>query len=166
MNKIKEHNNDLYIILLTLSRNIYFYNKIELKDTFETRIYLMFIHFSILLIIAKKKNYKFDQKKYDFFFFSIENDLRELGHGDVAVNKKMKELNKIFYDILLKLDLEKNNNNSFLFNSSIIKIYFDYLDDGKEKKIAYLKDYFINFFNFFFDKSPENMIDNLKNFKF
>ena len=78
----------------------------------------------------------------------------------------MKELNKIFYDILLKLDLEKNNDNSFLINSSIIKLYFDYLDDEKEKKIAYLKDYFINFFNFFFDKPPENMIDNLKDFKF
>ena len=166
MNKFIDHNNNLYIILLTLSRNIYFYKKVELKDTFETRIYLMFIHFSILLIIAKKKKFKFDQKVYDFFFFNIENDLRELGYGDVTVNKKMKELNKIFYDILLKLDLEKNNDNNFLINSSIIKLYFDYLDDGKEKKIAYFKDYFISFFNFFFDKPPENMIDSLGNFKF
>ena len=64
----------------------------------------MFFHFSILLLIHKKKGKKFDQKAYDNFFYSIENDLRELGFGDVYVNKKMKDLNKILYDILLKLE--------------------------------------------------------------
>ena len=76
----------------------------KLKDTFETRIYLMFIHFSIILIIFKKKQTKFPQLSYDNLFISIENNLRELGYGDVAVNKKMKDLNKIFYDILLKIN--------------------------------------------------------------
>ena len=37
------------------------------------------------------------------FFSYIENNLRELGFGDVSVNKRMKDLNKIFYDILIKL---------------------------------------------------------------
>ena len=36
----KKHNNNLYNILLILSRNIFFYKKIKLPDTFETRIYL------------------------------------------------------------------------------------------------------------------------------
>ena len=61
----------------------------------------MFIHFSIMMIIFKKKK-KFDQKSYDILFHNIENNLRELGFGDVSVNKKMKDLNKILYDILLK----------------------------------------------------------------
>ena len=56
---IKEHKDNLYIILLTLSRNIFFYNKIKLPDNFETRIYLMFLHFSIMMIIYKKKGLKF-----------------------------------------------------------------------------------------------------------
>ena len=93
----------MYNILLKLSRNIFFYKDINLKDTFETRIYLMFFHFSILMIIFKNKNKKFDQKQYDQLFFNIENNLRELGFGDIAVNKKMKDLNKILYDILLKI---------------------------------------------------------------
>ena len=83
----KNHNVNIYNTLLSLSRNIFFYKKIELPDTFETRIYLMFIHFSILMLIFKKKGSKLDQKIYDFFH-SIENDLRELGFGDVTVNKK------------------------------------------------------------------------------
>ena len=80
---------------MSLSRNIFFYKKINLPDNFETRIYLMFMHFSIMMIITKKKDVKFDQKLYDFLFYNIENNMRELGYGDVAVNKKMKELNKI-----------------------------------------------------------------------
>ena len=31
------HNSDLYNTLLTLSRNLYFYNEIKLKDSFETK---------------------------------------------------------------------------------------------------------------------------------
>ena len=57
-----------------------------------------------MMIIFKKKGTKFEQKSYDFLFLSIENNLRELGFGDVAVNKKMKDLNKILYDILLKIE--------------------------------------------------------------
>ena len=37
-----------------------------------------------------------------FMFNNIEYNLREMGFGDVTVNKKMKDLNKILYDILLK----------------------------------------------------------------
>ena len=49
------NNSDLYNTLLSLSRNIFFYNNIKLNDNFETRILLMFFHFSILMIISKKK---------------------------------------------------------------------------------------------------------------
>ena len=81
-----------------------------LKDNFETRIYLMFFHFSLMMIIFKKKGQKFDQKSYDSLFFNIENNLRELGFGDVSVNKKMKELNKLLYDILLKIEVQEELN--------------------------------------------------------
>ena len=41
---------------------------------------------------------------------NIEYNLRELGYGDVSVNKQMKTLNKIFYDILLKIKVDDSNN--------------------------------------------------------
>ena len=55
----------------------------------------MFMHFSIMMIITKKKGKRFDQKSYDILFHNIENNLRELGFGDVSVNKKMKDFNKL-----------------------------------------------------------------------
>ena len=74
-----------------------------LKDDFETRVNLVFIHFSLLLIIFKNKKIDFPQEIFDNIFLNIEYHIRELGYGDVAVNKKMKTLTRVFYDILLKL---------------------------------------------------------------
>ena len=157
------HTNELYNTLLTLSRNLFFYNKIKLKDTFESRIYLMFIHFSIMMIIFKKKGKKFDQKSYDSLFFNIENNLRELGYGDVAVNKKMKDLNKILYDILLKINNVEND--SFKLNKNLIIKYFNHLNDKDTQKYQDFERYLNDFYKFCFELSLENMIREAIKFK-
>ena len=165
MFSFKNHDNNLYNTLLVLSRNIFFYKTIGLKDSFETRIYLMFIHFSILMIIFKKKGSKLDQNSYDFFFHNIEYNLRELGFGDVTVNKKMKDFNKILYDILLKIDQKKEVNNSFKLNKSLIFNYFDVLKGNNNSKYANFEKYFSNFFNFCFELSLDNMLKEIVKFK-
>ena len=160
--KTQSHNLDLYNTLLQLSRNLYFYSKINLKDTFETRIYLMFVHFSIILIIFKIKKIEFSQKSYDNLFYAIENNLRELGFGDVAVNKKMKDLNKIFYDILLKINNSKTN---IKLNENLIIKYFPDSNDLNSNKYKLFNDYFINFYHFCFEISPETMIKDALKFR-
>ena len=158
----KSHNLDLYNTLLKLSRNLYFYSKINLKDTFETRIYLMFFHFSVILLIFKKKKIEFSQKSYDNLFYAIENNLRELGFGDVAVNKKMKDLNKIFYDILLKIN---KSNNDFEINKDLVLKYFDYLKDSNLDKYELFAQYFTKFYHFCFELNPKTMIKDAIKFK-
>ena len=157
------HTNQLYNTLLTLSRNLFFYNQIRLNDTFESRIYLMFIHFSIMMIIFKKKGKKFDQKSYDSLFFNIENNLRELGYGDVAVNKKMKDLNKILYDILLKINNVEID--SFKLNKNLIIKYFNHLNDKDSQKYQDFERYLNDFYKFCFELSLENMIRDAIKFK-
>ena len=156
------HTNELYNTLLTLSRNLFFYNKIKLNDTFETRIYLMFFHFSIMMIIFKKKEKKFDQSAYDSLFFNIENNLRELGYGDVAVNKKMKDLNKILYDILLKIN--NSENDSFKINKSLIIKYFNQLNDKDSQKYLDFERYLNDFYKFCFELSLKNMVKDVLKF--
>ena len=159
---MKKHSTDLYITLLYLSRKLYFYNKIKLKDTFETRIYLMFMHFSILLIIFKNKKINFPQDTYDSLFHYIENNLRELGFGDVAVNKKMKSFNKILYDILLKIN---KSNNDLKINKNLIVKYFPQLNNSSSEKYELFNQYFINFYHFCFELHPESMIKDALKFK-
>ena len=134
------HNSNLYNKLLLLSRNIFFYKNLSLKDSFETRVFLMFFHYSIILIIFKKKKYKSDQENYNNLFYCIENNLRELGLGDISVNKKMKDLNKIFYDILIKVNIDKIN---FKLNNDLIVKYFSNLKENEQKlrKCAFFRGY-------------------------
>ena len=158
----KQHLIDLYSILLTLSRNKFFYQSMHLPDTFESRIYLMFFHFSILLIIFKIKGKEFDQKTYDYFFHNIENNLREMGLGDVAVNKKMKDLNKIFYDILLKINTDLEH---FKINKKLCMNYFNKIENSNEKWVKF-EQYFDNFYNFCFDMPIKNVLKEAVKFKF
>ena len=159
--KYKRHNSNFYSTLLNLSRNIFFYKEITLKDTFETRIYLIFFHFSLILLNFKYKKVKFPQSEYDSLFFNIENNLRELGFGDVGVNKKMKDMNKIFYDILLKLNKSENG---LKLNKEIILKYFPVFKEISIDKYNLLDAYFNDFYNFCFEKDPKNMIKEVSKF--
>ena len=158
-----KHNSDLYNTLLNLSRNIFFYKELKLLDNFETRIYLMFMHFSMILIIYKKKNVKFNQDLYDGLFHNIENNLRESGLGDVSVNKKMKDFNKLLYDILLKID--ESNDDTFKINRKLIIRYFLELNDGKFEKLSNFETYFTKFYEFCFELSLDNVLREAINFK-
>ena len=159
----KKHDLNLYNTLLTLSRNILFYEKLNLKDNFETRIYLMFTHFSIMMKVSKKKGIKFDQISYDLLFHNIENNLRELGFGDVSVNKKMKDFNKLLYDILLKISNDESKD--FKLNKNLIFKYFQVLKNSEDAKYSLFEKYFIEFYDFCFELPYENMIRDAIKFK-
>jgi cytochrome b pre-mRNA-processing protein 3 len=124
----------------------------------------MFMHFALMMIISKRKGQKFDQKTYDKFFHNIENNLRELGFGDVSVNKKMKEFNKILYDILLKIELNKDQK-LFKINKNLINKYFNTLNDIKSVEYLAFESYLLSFYHFCFELSLENMVRDAIKFK-
>ena len=153
----------LYNKLVELSRNIFFYKEILLKDNFETRINLIFVHFSILLINLKVKKEEFPQEIFDNIFLNIEYHIRELGYGDVFVNKEMKKLTRIFYDILLKLNKSKLKN--FETNDQVLKTYFEPVSLDNPIIITSLTNYFNVFYNFCFELETDNMLKGKINFK-
>ena len=70
----KKHDLNLYKTLLLLSRNIFFYEKLNLDDNFETRIYLMFTHFSIMLKVSKNKGkFHFIEERLGFYWVGDDN---------------------------------------------------------------------------------------------
>ncbi len=160
--KYQGHNNTLYSKLVEFSRNIFFYEEIALKDNFETRINLIFVHFSLLLIVFKKQNQEFSQKVFDNIFLNIEYHIRELGYGDIAVNKKMKTLTRIFYDLLLKINKPKQD--GFEVNNKILYTYFEPRSSDSAIIIDELSAYFNTFYNFCFELKTENMLKGQINF--
>ncbi len=161
----KKHNNKLYNKLIKLSRNKFFYEKIKLSDDFQTRILLIFFHLAIILKKAKGDKYqKKSQAVFDNIFLNIEYHIRELGYGDVAVNKKMKTLNKIFYDILLNLD--KHENMSFDENNKILKKYFFIKNNVCPENMVKLAKYLGKFQNFCFDLDADIMLNGSIDFKY
>jgi len=149
------HTSDLYNKLVNLSRDKFLYTKIKFEYTFENRIYMIYFFLSIILIINKKKKYKsFSQNSFDGIFKNTEYHLRELGYGDVAVNKKMKLLTKIFYDILLKINTSKNDN--FNINKDILVKYFPTIND---KNIDLFKIYLIKFHNYCYELNEKSIIE-------
>jgi hypothetical protein len=160
----QSHNNTLYNKIVELSRNIYFYKEINLKDNFETRINLIFSHFSILLIIFKKKKKVFPQNIFDNFFLNIEYHIREIGYGDVTVNKKMKTLTRVFYDILLKID--KSKSEIFELNNRILKTYFEPTNPNITILSDDLSEYFNKFYNYSFELNTDIMLKGEIKFKY
>ena len=160
----KKHNNQLYNKLSDLSRNKFLYEEIKLADNFETRVLLILFHLSIILKIAKGTgSNKKTQDIYDNIFQNIEYHIRELGYGDVSVNKNMKNMNKIFYDILYSLDKETSNTN---ISKKLLEKYFNPKNISSNVKISKLADYLVKFQNFCFDLDVNIMLNGSIDFKY
>ena len=164
-NNNKFHVEVLYNKILHFSRNKFFYTKIGLKDTFQNRINLIFIHISFLFIKKKKKNNslydKFYQEIFDLTFMKIELNMREIGYGDVSVNKNMKFLVKTFYNILLNCEhySKKNSNSKSIF---LLK-YLEQNDRQKNNNVD-LVSYFDKFNVFCLDLSDDSVLKGDLNF--
>jgi len=167
--QIKFQENKLYSKILSLSRNKLFYTNLGLIDTFQNRINLIFLHISFLFIKLKQRDksylYKeFFQKVFDFIFSKIEINMREIGYGDMTVNKNMKFLVKVFYDILLNCENyeKKNTKNKNLF---LIK-YLTSNTDTKSANNIRLVEYFDKYQAFCFDLSPDSVLSGDLNFNY
>ena len=133
-------NNDylnIYNNLIKLTRNKNIYLNLKNKDTFSDRLIILLFHFGFLLKFYKSEISKNEaQDLFDFFVKQIELSIREIGYGDVSVNKKMKDYVNLFFSIIEKIekwdelnnmekqDVMKNLLNIRDDNTSIIN-YFD-----------------------------------------
>jgi len=118
----------------------------------------------ILIVFKEKKEKEFPQEAFDNIFLNIEYHIRELGYGDAAVNKKMKVLTRIFYDILLKL--KDSNTDDFLINKIILTTYLVPQSNNINRLIDNLAMYFRNFYHFCFELKNNNMLKGQINFKY
>jgi len=168
-NNFKQNNNDniVYNKILSLSRNKLFYNKLNLLDTMDNRINLIFLHISFLFIkvknIDENQPYKlFSQRIFDLIFKKIELNLREIGHGDVMVNKKMKLLVKYFYSILY--DCENYRDKKSSEKNLIINKYLALNNINKDHITDDIVKYFDKYEAFCLDLSSDSVLKGEINF--
>jgi cytochrome b pre-mRNA-processing protein 3 len=155
--QINTRENILYNNILLLSRNKIFYTKFDLIDTFQNRIYLIFIHISFIFIKIKQNNknriYKiFYQEIFDLIFNKIELNMRELGFGDTTINKNMKFLVKTFYNILFNCEKYKK-----ISSEDKSKFFNKYLELNNAYNEGIIE-YFDKYESFCFDLNPNSVL--------
>ena len=135
---VKEFVN-IYNSLVNLSRNKSLFSIFTDKDTFSDRILILLFHFAFFLRQYKNNTEKeYLQKFYDYFFRQIELSLREIGYGDVSINKKMKDYINIFYSILDKINDWNSLDN--VKKGEILGFYYK-LKDNHLKIVSYFNNF-------------------------
>ena len=132
---------NVYNNLIKLTRNKNLYLKLEKDETFSERLIFFFFHFALFMKHFKKTTpSKNLQELFDFVIKQIELSIREIGYGDVSINKKMKSYINIFYSILNNIknwdSLDENNK---------CEIINDYLK--LDNKPLFIVNYFDNYRN-------------------
>ena len=142
---------NIYNNLIKLTRNKKLYVNLERNDEFSDRLIFLMFHFALFLKnyksqISKKKS----QELFDFFIRQIELSIREIGYGDVTVNKKMKEYVNLFYSILDKIETQNlkeiENLNMFFINLLNTNKNIDFYTDYYKKYDEYLLNNTLNHF--------------------
>ena len=150
----------LYNTLVNLSRNKSLFSIFTDKDTFSDRILILLFHFAFFLRQYKNNTDKeYLQKFYDYFFRQIELSLREIGYGDVSINKKMKEYINIFYSILDKINDWSNLDNDK--KGEILGFYYKLKDNHLK-----IVNYFNNFEIYLSKTSLKSFTKSVINHKF
>ena len=135
---------NIYNNLIKLTRNKILFKDFSNQDTFSDRLILFLLHFGFFLKVFKNNNDKKTmQDIFDYNFKQLELSIREIGYGDVSINKKMKTYVNTFYSILSKIDKWENLSNK---KNKIISDYLD-IDGVPSNLVDYFDNYLLNLSN-------------------
>ncbi len=151
---------NIYNNLIKLTRNKKLYLNLEKDDTFYERLIFLFFHLALFLKNFKKtipsKNL---QDLFDLIINQIEISIREIGYGDVSVNKKMKDFVNLFYNIveeIEKVDLDDNKNHII-----VLKKYLNL-----DKNVYFYENYFNKYRLFLANNTLNNFTKDIINLNF
>ena len=151
---------NIYNNLINLTRNKTLYLNLKNKDTFSDRLIFFLFHFGFLLKYCKNEISKNEaQNLFDFVIRQIELSIREIGYGDVSVNKKMKEYINLFYSILEKIEMWKSLDK--LKKVELIANFINIEDNNN-----FYADYFDKYQNFVLNNSLKNFTKDILEPKF
>ena len=150
---------NIYNNLIKLTRNKFLYSNLNNSETYSDRVIFLLLHLSFFM-----KNYKdLESKKklqdiHDFIFKQLEISIREMGYGDVSINKNMKNYLNYFYDIISNInDWDKfDYNQKSLIIEKII---------NKSKNISFFVNYFDKLATFYKNNALNFFTKDIEEFK-
>ena len=158
--------NKIYQNIVEISRSKFFYLDLKLKDNFETRFDLIIFHAFIIFFYyknLKQGKSSISQELFDFMFSDFENNLREMGFGDIAVNKKMKVFITAFYGRIAQyskgVDDYKDNGNKLLLQQTILNNIYKG-DEAFIHHVNYFIDYMIKNIDHFIKNDESKNLEN------
>ena len=169
-NKYKKITPEIYQNIIERSRSKFFYLTMDIEDNFESRFDIIILHSFIIFYYLKNvssNEKELSQLLFDFMFEDFDNNLREMGFGDIAVNKKMKIFITAFYGRIANYSqgvdqILKRKDDEILNKALLNNIY-----KGKDSCLPYIKlfkQYIIENLDFF--NSRKIQINIEKRFRF
>ena len=157
---MKLNNLTIYNSLIKLTRNKNLYLGLKNNDTFSDRLIILLFHFGFFLKIYKESLSKKEaQDIFDFFIRQIELSIREIGYGDVSINKKMKDYVNLFYSILEKIEIWEN-----LDKNKKIQLIADFINIKEDNDLFVI--YFDKYRDFILKNSLKNFTKDILDLKF
>ena len=169
INKIIIEN--IYTNIVKTSRNKIFFLDFKVEDTVEGRFDIIILHsfiiFYFFINVGEKKS-ELPQLLFDHMFADFDSSLREMGFGDIAVNKRMKQFIKAFYGRISNyskglVQFKKLNDDSLLKETIVKNIYKDI--NSKTECVNFWKEYIIDNVNYINSRTLDQNIENHFNFK-
>ena len=169
INKILVKN--IYTNIVKTSRNKIFFLDFKVDDTVEGRFDVIILHSFIIFyffINLDDKKSELPQLLFDHMFADFDSSLREMGYGDIAVNKRMKQFIKAFYGRISNYSkglaqFKKLNNDNLLRETIIKNIYKD--TNSEIKCINFWSEYIVNNVDYINNKTLDQNIDDYFYFK-
>ena len=169
-NKYKDITPKIYQNIIERSRSKFFYLNLDIDDSFESRFDIIILHSFIIFYFLK--NFSDNEKKlsqllFDLMFNDFDNNLREMGFGDIAVNKKMKVFITAFYGRIANysqgVDQIQNNKNEKILNKAVLNNIYKG-KNSNDTKLKFFREYIIRNIEFFNSRSLEINIEENFNF--
>lgn len=158
---------NIYTNIVKTSRNKSFFLDLKVEDTVEGRFDIIILHsfmiFYYFISIEKSKS-ELPQMLFDYMFLDFDSNLREMGFGDIAVNKRMKQFIKAFYgriDNYSKSLAQLVDFNDYrMLNETISRnIYKE--KSIEEECIVFWREYIVSSISYFNSNTLDENINNL-----
>ena len=89
----------LYGMIVAQARTPVFYREYGVPDTIAGRFDLLLMHLALIVerLMRDEENKDFGQALFDRFCIDMDDNLREMGIGDMSVPRHMKRVGEAFY---------------------------------------------------------------------